>query len=241
MKKIKNIADRILAGIALVILSPIMFIAVIGIKLSSKGTVFYKANRMGVGLKPIIIYKFRTMRMDADKEGIITKNNDNRIFPWGKFLRKTKIDELPQLFNILEGNMSIVGPRPEDVSIVENFYTNEEKETLKVLPGLACPGSIFNYTHGYQYLEGNNTDEVYVENFLHIKLALDLYYLEHWSLLYDVQIVFRTIYTIVVILFTSKKLGYPVEYKKVFSEKNDAVHHIIKHRKKENYEKKKNI
>lgn len=237
MKKIKNIIDRIFAGIALVILSPIMFIAIIGIKLSSNGTVFYKANRMGVGLKPIIIYKFRTMCMDADKEGRITKIDDNRIFPWGKFLRKTKIDELPQLFNILEGKMSIVGPRPEDISIVENFYTDEEKETLKVLPGLTCPGSIFNYTHGYQYLEGNNTDEVYVEKFLHIKLALDLYYLEHWSLLYDVKIVFRTVYTIAVIFFTSKKLGYPVEYKRVFSEESDAVHHNIRHRKKENYEK----
>ena len=123
MRKIKNIADKIVAGIALIILSPIMLIACIGIKLSSKGTVLYKAKRMGKDLKPIIIYKFRTMRMDTEQEGAITAIDDDRIFPWGNILRKTKIDELPQLFNVLEGSMSIIGPRPEDISIVKKYYT----------------------------------------------------------------------------------------------------------------------
>ena len=112
--------------------------------------------------------------------------------------------------------MSIIGPRPEDISIVNRYYTNEEKKTLDVLPGLACPGSIFNYTHGKQYLKGDDIDELYVKKFLHIKLALDLYYLRHWSLLYDIKIMFRTVYAIVVTLFTSKQMNYPMEYKIVF-------------------------
>ena len=156
------------------------------------------------------------MYMGSDKKSMITAVNDNRIFAWGEILRKTKIDELPQLLNVLEGSMSIIGPRPEDISIVDNYFTDEEKKTLDVLPGLASPGSIFNYTHGDLYLKGNNANEVYVKEFLHIKLALDLYYLSHWSLWYDMKIIVRTLYTIVMMSFTSKQLGYPVEYKKVF-------------------------
>ena len=216
MRKIKEITDRVLAGIALIILSPIMLIAMIGIKISSKGAVLYKAKRMGKNMNPITVYKFRTMHMNADKEGAITAIDDSRVFSWGEVLRKTKIDELPQLFNVLGGNMSIIGPRPEDISIVNRYYTNEEKKTLDVLPGLACPGSIFNYTHGKQYLKGDDIDELYVKKFLHIKLALDLYYLRHWSLLYDIKIMFRTVYAIVVTLFTSKQMNYPMEYKIVF-------------------------
>lgn len=208
--------DRVLAGVALIFLSPVMLIAAIGIKLSSKGTIFYKAERMGKDLKPVTIYKFRTMHMGADKKGAITAIHDNRIFTWGEILRKTKIDELPQLINVLKGSMSIIGPRPEDISIVRNYYTDEERRTLSVLPGLACPGSIFNYTHGERYLKDTDTDEVYVKEFLHIKLALDLYYLRHWSLFYDVKIIIRTIYAIVITSFTSKQLDYPLEYRKLF-------------------------
>ncbi|MCI9380211.1 MAG: sugar transferase [Dorea sp.] len=216
MRKVKRILDEFLAAMSLIILSPVMVIAAVGIKLSSKGTVFYKAKRMGKDLKQITVYKFRTMYMGSDKKSMITAVNDNRIFAWGEILRKTKIDELPQLLNVLEGSMSIIGPRPEDISIVDNYFTDEEKKTLDVLPGLASPGSIFNYTHGDLYLKGNNANEVYVKEFLHIKLALDLYYLSHWSLWYDMKIIVRTLYTIVMMSFTSKQLGYPVEYKKVF-------------------------
>lgn len=220
MRKIKNIADKIMAGIALIILSPIMLIACIGIKLSSKGTVLYKAKRMGKDLKPIIIYKFRTMRMDTEQEGAITAIDDDRIFPWGNILRKTKIDELPQLFNVLEGSMSIIGPRPEDISIVKKYYTDKEKTTLNVLPGLACPGSIFNYTHGDQYLKGKDIDKIYVKEFMHIKLALDLYYLEHWNLLYDVEIIIRTIYVILITSLSSRKIEFPMEYRRVFGKRD---------------------
>ncbi len=225
MRKIKSITDRLLAGIALVTLSPIMLIAAIGVKISSKGPVFYRAKRMGINQEPFTIYKFRTMRINADREGAITAVHDNRIFAWGEILRKTKIDELPQLINILQGTMSIVGPRPEDIDIVNKHYTEAEKRTLKVLPGLACPGSIFNYTHGDQYLIGNDTEAAYVNHFLHLKLALDIYYLDHWSLLYDIRIIFRTIYTIIRSTISSKRMNFPIEYRKVFGEKEDEELH----------------
>ena len=221
-KIIKALMDRLLALIAIICLSPIMLIAAIGIKLSSKGPLLYKAKRMGYGVKPISVYKFRTMKVGADKQGAITGAKDNRIFRWGEILRKTKVDELPQLFNILNGTMSIIGPRPEDIDIVKNYYTDEEKKTLSVLPGLACPGSIFNYTHGEKYLTGDNAEKIYVNKLLHVKLALDLYYLDHWNLLYDLSLIFRTLFAIVSCTTGKSNHKYPREYIKVFGE-NDVM------------------
>ena len=213
---IKTILDRFLALIAIICLSPILLIAAVGIKISSKGPVIYKASRMGKGVKPITVYKFRTMRVGADAEGAITGAKDNRVFKWGELLRKIKVDELPQLFNILNGTMSIIGPRPEDIAIVEDYYTEEEKRTLSVLPGLACPGSIFNYTHGEQYLIGDNAEEIYVTKLLHVKLALDLYYLDHWTLFYDLSLIFRTLYAILFSMIGKAFTQYPYEYLKVY-------------------------
>ena len=213
---VKKGVDKFLSVLAIIFLSPVMLIAAVGIKLSSNGPVLYRAKRMGKDGKPFIAYKFRTMRVGADRSGSITALNDTRIFPWGDILRKTKADELPQLFNILQGTMSIIGPRPEDVDIVNKYYTEEEKKTLSVLPGLASPGSIFNYTHGGQFLKKETTAESYAEEFLHIKLALDLYYLKNWSLLYDMELIARTVYTILVISFTRVQLDYPKEYRHVF-------------------------
>lgn len=215
-KAIKTIADRLMALIAIICLSPIMLIAAIGIKLTSKGPMLYKAKRMGYGEKPLFVYKFRTMRVGADMEGAITGAQDSRVFKWGEILRKTKVDELPQLFNILNGTMSIIGPRPEDIDIVEKYYTDEEKRTLSVLPGLACPGSIFNYTHGEKYLTGDNAEEIYVKKLLHVKLALDLFYLDHWNLWYDLSLIFRTIYAIFLNMVGKENKKYPYEYIKVY-------------------------
>lgn len=216
MRCIKSFLDRLLAGTALIVLSPVLAAAAVGVRLSGRGPIFYRAQRMGKDMVPYTMYKFRTMRTGSDKEGVITAAHDSRVFPWGGILRKTKIDELPQLINVLQGTMSIVGPRPEDVGIVSAYYSEEEKETLKVLPGLACPGSIFSYTHGARFLDCDDAEVAYVGGLLHVKLALDLYYLEHWSLMYDVRIVFRTLCAILRTLLPLGEPDYPVEYKKVF-------------------------
>ena len=212
---IKRASDVVLSAMALLILSPVMIIAALGILICDPGPVIYKAKRMGKDLVPVTMYKFRTRRVGSDKHGAITAANDNRVFAWGEILRKTKIDELPQLINILKGEMSIVGPRPEDVDIVNEFYTDKEKLTLKVLPGLACPGSIFNYTHGDKYLSGDDAQSAYTDKFLHIKLALDLYYLKHWSLIYDISIIIRTVQAIVQTMGGREWIDHPMEYKKI--------------------------
>ena len=227
MKKIQRIIKRVLDGLlvaaAIVCLSPVMAIAAAGIKLTSRGPLIYRASRMGAGMKPFKVYKFRTMHIGADRAGAITGADDPRIFRWGQILRKTKVDELPQLFNILNGTMSVIGPRPEDTDIVENYYTDEEKRTLSVLPGLACPGSIYNYTHGEKYLTGENAEEIYVSRLLHVKLALDLYYLDHWNLLYDFSLIFRTLKAIACSI-TGKGSGkYPYEYRKVFGDRDVMI------------------
>lgn len=217
---IKRVLDGLLAGVAIVCLSPVMAVAAAGIRLTSKGPLIYKATRMGAGMKPFRVYKFRTMHIGADRAGAITGADDPRIFRWGQILRKTKVDELPQLFNILNGTMSVIGPRPEDTDIVENHYTDEEKRTLSVLPGLACPGSIYNYTHGERYLTGENAEEIYVTKLLHVKLALDLYYLDHWNLLYDFALIFRTLKAIVLSVAGKGGGKYPLEYRKVFGDRD---------------------
>lgn len=217
---VKVFIDRLLALIAIICLSPVMLIAALGIKVSSKGPLIYKAKRMGLGAKPITVFKFRTMRVGADAEDSITGAGDSRIFRWGEVLRKTKVDELPQLFNILNGTMSIIGPRPEDIDIVEDYYTEDEKRTLSVLPGLACPGSIYNYTHGEKYLVEGKAQEIYVTKLLHVKLALDLYYLDHWNLLYDVLLIIRTVYAILLNIVGKEITKFPYEYEIVYGNKD---------------------
>ena len=182
MRKVKSIIDRFLAGISLIVLSPVMIIAAIGIKVSSKGTVFYKAKRMGRDLKPITVYKFRTMHMGADKKNKITAVNDSRIFAWGEILRKTKIDELPQLFNILRGDMSLVGPRPERPHFVEKFKEEIPRYMVKhqVRPGLT----------GWAQVNGYRGDTS-----IRKRIEYDLYYIENWSMLLDIKIIFRTFFT----------------------------------------------
>lgn len=212
---VKRASDMVLSALALLVLSPVMLIAALGILICDPGPVIYKAKRMGKDLKPVTMYKFRTMRVGSDKQGAITGTNDSRVFAWGEILRKIKVDELPQLINILKGEMSIVGPRPEDVDIVNEYYTEKEKLTLKVLPGLACPGSIFNYTHGDKYLSGDDAQKAYTDKFLHIKLSLDLYYLKHWSLIYDISIIIRTVEAIFKTMSGNEWIDYPVEYKKI--------------------------
>ncbi len=194
---VKRIIDILLTLNALIVFSPLLILAAIGIKLSSPGPILYGAKRVGQNGKHFTMYKFRTMTVQQGTgASLITARNDRRIFPFGALLRKLKIDELPQLFNILRGDMSIVGPRPEDVNIVEKYFTAEYRRTLLVKPGLASPGSIYNYTHGEKILGQQETEKLYVEKLLPTKMALELVYTFEASLAYDIQIIFRTFCTV---------------------------------------------
>ncbi len=195
---LKRLFDIAASLVALCVLGPVIAAAAIVVRLTSKGPAFYCATRAGVGGRPFTLFKLRTMRVNqGGGASAITGHSDPRVFPFGNLLRKTKIDELPQLWNILRGDMSIVGPRPEDMVNVERFYGALGMATLAVRPGLSGVGSIYNYTQGEQMLVGDNPEEIYARDLLPIKLALEMTYIRNASFLYDLQIVFRTIIAIV--------------------------------------------
>lgn len=199
----KRLFDLVAASLALVVLSPLLVCVGLGVFLADPGPVFYKARRAGRGNRPFNCLKFRTMRVRQEPSASrITAQRDPRVFWFGNLLRGTKIDELPQLVNILRGDMSIVGPRPEDAKMVELHYTQQQLRTLDVRPGLTSPASIYYYTQGEQLLDQGDPERAYVERLLPIKLAMELVYIERSSLRYDLGIIVRTVVVIV-----SKVLG----------------------------------
>lgn len=216
---LKRTLDLTVSIVALALLIPVFILAAAGIKLTSPGPVFYKAKRIGLGGEPFTMYKFRTMHVLQAEKRLVTSVGDPRIFSFGAFLRKAKVDELPQLLNVLLGDMSIVGPRPEDPVIVERDYTEEQLRTLEVLPGLTSPGSLYYYTSGESLLTGENTDQKYIEAVMPMKLAIDLYYTENISIMYDLQIMLRTAYVIVAKLAGRNKFKEIWECSKIKSEK----------------------
>ena len=212
---VKRLCEALLAMIALVASSPVLLIAALGIKVSSSGAVLYRAKRAGLNNRAFTMYKFRTMCAgQRTTQGAITARHDPRVFRFGLWLRRLKIDELPQLINILKGEMSFVGPRPEDPRIVTEFYAPAHYETLRVRPGLASPGSIYNYTHGEKLLDTTSPEKDYVERVLPVKLALDLVYVRETSFGYDVRIMLRTLLTIMRIALGQREFPEPPEMKR---------------------------
>lgn len=209
---IKRFFDIFFSLLAVVVLSPVMLLSMIGIKISDPGPVIYKAKRVGKNGTVFNVYKFRSMYVNSNRLGSITAVHDARIFPFGNVLRRLKIDELPQLFNIIGGSMSIIGPRPEAADIVGDNYADWMKETLTVLPGLASPGSLFDYTHGAEYLGGEDVDRTYIENLLPLTVAMELYYVRNFSLWYDTKLIARTVATIIAQMFGRKHFKYTKEY-----------------------------
>jgi lipopolysaccharide/colanic/teichoic acid biosynthesis glycosyltransferase len=212
----RRLSDICLAALAVLLLSPLLLLAALGIKLFSCGPVLYRAARAGRHGRPFTMYKFRTMHTGLGATGsAITAQHDPRVFGFGAWLRRLKIDELPQLFNILKGEMSFVGPRPEDPRIVHEFYAPAHYETLQVLPGLASPGSLYNYTHGEKLLAADDPERQYVERLLPLKLALDAVYVRETSWLYDLRIAGRTVLTIARIALGQRDFPDPPEMEKV--------------------------
>ena len=169
---LKRAFDILFAVCFLVVFSPVYLLTYIIIKIVSPGPAFYKAKRVGLHGKVFDFYKFRSMRVDSGKVKLTTLQNDDRIFPYGRFIRKAKIDEMPQTLNILFGDMSVVGPRPEDTVNADKMYQGEYKHILDVKPGLTSPASLYDYTHGEEYED----EELYEKEFVPQKLQLELYY-----------------------------------------------------------------
>ncbi len=183
---LKRIFDVTVSTFFLFAFSPVFLLIGALIKLDSPGPVFYRGARVGRDGKIFYIYKFRTMVVDAPRRGPgITRGNDPRITRVGRWLRRLKIDEMPQLINVLKGEMSIVGPRPEDPRYVA-YYTDEQRRVLSVRPGMASPAFI-KYRHEEDILAaaGDRWEEVYRTRVLPDKRRLDLEYVEKQSFLYD--------------------------------------------------------
>lgn len=203
-KRIFDIVSSLLAICAFAI--PWIVIAVT-IKLQSPGPAIYKARRVGKNGKVFTLYKFRSMRVDSGAIHATTLRGDPRIFPFGEFLRKSKLDETPQLFNIFKGEMSVIGPRPEDEENSGKFYVGKYKDILLVKPGLSSPASLYDYTHGEKY----ESEDDYVKEFLPKKLDVELYYVKNRSFFYDIQIVFNTVVTITQIILGKEDFLEPKE------------------------------
>nr|UXE46031.1 hypothetical protein Hi04_10k_c554_00030 [uncultured bacterium] len=208
----KRLVDILLAVVGLAVTAPLFAIAGLGVKLSSPGPLLYRARRVGRGGACFTMYKLRTMHLhQAASASRVTGRHDPRVFWWGRVLRRAKIDELPQLWNVLAGDMSIVGPRPEDPAFVERHYTPLDQETLRLRPGLASPGSLYHYTHGDAVLAGTDPEAAYVERFMPLKLALDVVYVRHASLAQDLRIIGRTIATIAASIGGRRRFRDPPE------------------------------
>jgi lipopolysaccharide/colanic/teichoic acid biosynthesis glycosyltransferase len=181
----------------LLVLSPIFIIVCIVILIESKGRIFYIQSRIGKDAKAFNLIKFRTMFMNSDERGLITIGaKDSRITPFGYYLRKYKIDELPQLVNVLLGSMSLVGPRPE-VKKYTSLYSKEQRKVLSVKPGITDYASI-EFSNENEIL-GNSDDPInlYIHVIMPRKLELNLKYINEMSFLTDLKIIFRTIFKIV--------------------------------------------
>ncbi len=191
----KRALDLLISIFGLFLLSPLLLLLALWIKLDSPGPILYRGQRVGKDGRPFHMYKFRTMVLGAERRGpAVTYRDDPRITPAGRFLRQTKLDELPQLLNVLRGEMSLVGPRPEDPTYVA-LYTPEQRLVLSVKPGITGPTQL-EYRDEASLLQGEGVDEEYVTRLMPEKLKLDLEYVRTRSLLLDLKILWRTVVTL---------------------------------------------
>jgi lipopolysaccharide/colanic/teichoic acid biosynthesis glycosyltransferase len=189
---LKHSFDVAAAAVGIILLSPLLIGIGVLIKAHDGGPLFYRATRVGKGGQRFRLYKFRTMVVDADLWGpAVTTRGDSRITPIGRWLRRTKLDELPQLLNVLLGDMSLVGPRPEDPRYVA-LYNLEQQQILSVRPGITSAASLA-YRHEELMLSGPDWEDMYVDNLMPAKLKIDLEYLSKRTLWTDVVLILRTI------------------------------------------------
>ncbi|MAC96400.1 MAG: glycosyl transferase [Flavobacteriales bacterium] len=193
----KRLFDILSSAIAFILLSPILIVLAVAIMIDSKGGIFYKQKRIGKNGKAFMLYKFRSMRTGSDRKGLITVgSNDDRTTKVGRFIRKYKLDELPQLINILKNEMSVVGPRPEVEKYVQ-LYTAEQQKVLNVKPGLTDLASLAYINENEILGQAKDPEKTYVEQIMPAKLRLNLEYIEKQSFWFDLQIIAKTLMRIV--------------------------------------------
>lgn len=192
---VRRLLDVIAAAVGLLVLSPLFLLIAVLIKRDSPGPVFYRARRVGKDGHEFRLYKFRSMVSGADRQGPgITAAGDNRVTKVGRFLRRTKLDELPQLINVLIGDMSLVGPRPEDPRYVA-LYTQEQRQVLAVRPGITSAASL-TYRDESTLLAGEDWERRYIQEIMPHKLAIDLDYNARRTLASDLNLIMRTVFAL---------------------------------------------
>ena len=192
---LKRTFDIFSSGLALIVLLPVWLIAIIGIEVSDPGPVFYFANRAGKDNKTFKMYKFRSMRVDKNANEKSLRPDQDRIFKFGRFIRATKIDELPQLLNVFLGDMAVVGPRPAAVDQIPITRSGENAIVASIKPGLSSPSALYDYLYG----DSIEDEAEYMDKVAPTRLALDRYYIGKQTVGYDIKIIW---YTVVCILGT---------------------------------------
>jgi lipopolysaccharide/colanic/teichoic acid biosynthesis glycosyltransferase len=193
---VRRLLEAAVSLTGLVILSPLLVALAILVKATSRGPVFYRGERVGLRGRLFRVWKFRSMTVDAERTGPgITADADPRVTRVGRFLRRFKLDELPQLVNVLAGDMSLVGPRPEDPRYVA-LYTPEQRAVLEVRPGLTSPASL-RYADEERLLVGEDWEQTYVSTILQAKLRIDLEYLRRRSLGTDMGVIASTLFAVI--------------------------------------------
>jgi lipopolysaccharide/colanic/teichoic acid biosynthesis glycosyltransferase len=194
---VKRLFDVIASGLGLIVLSPLFLILAVWIKLDSKGPVFYRQVRVGRNNKDFRIFKFRSMRVGADKGSLVTiGGRDPRVTKPGYWIRKFKLDELPQLINVFLGDMSLVGPRPEVRHYVD-YWTPEQMHVLDVRPGITDPASIKFRNENELMEKAEDPEKYYIGVIMQEKIKLYLEYARNHSFLYDIGLIFKTFKVIV--------------------------------------------
>lgn len=191
---VKRFFDVICAWIGIIGTSPLWIIAIVGILVSDWGPIFYTAHRIGKDNKPFKMFKFRSMRVAKAANEASLRPDEDRIFPFGHFIRKVKIDELPQLLNILNGTMSIVGPRPVAQDQFDLFRTGKWNEAAKVPVGLSGPAALYDFIYGDQFTD----DKEYMEKVFETRRDLEYVYVKKAGIGYDLKMI---VYTVICILY----------------------------------------
>lgn len=192
---IKRVFDFILALVGIIATSPLWIFAIVGILVSDWGPIFYTAHRIGKGNKRFKMYKLRSMRVAKAANEASLRPDEDRIFPFGHFIRKTKIDELPQMINILNGTMSVIGPRPVAEDQFELFRYGKWNEAAKVPVGLSGPAALYDYIYGDQFTD----EKEYMEKVYPTRRELEYIYVQKAGFWYDLKMI---VYTVICIVYS---------------------------------------
>lgn len=190
---IKRCFDVLSSGVALIVLLPIWIIVIVGILISDPGPIFYMAKRVTKNNKTFKMYKFRSMRIDKNANEKSLRPDQDRIFPFGRFIRATKIDELPQFLNVFLGDMAVVGPRPAAVDQIPITRGGENEAVASVKAGLTSPAALYDYLYGDKIED----EAEYIDKVLSTRLALDRYYIGKQTIGYDIKLIWYTIRCII--------------------------------------------